>query len=50
MLDNLDLLTKIDIENISATDLRSALEYGAKAAAIVVQREGANPPWASELT
>lgn len=49
MLDNLNLLTKIDIETISTTDLHSALEYGAKVAAIVVQREGANSPWASEL-
>ena len=50
MLENLNLLSKAKIEKISAGDLRSALVYGVKAAAIVVQREGANPPWAKELT
>lgn len=48
-LESLDLLSKNKIANISGTDLQSALEYGVKAAAIVVQREGANPPWGNEI-
>jgi fructokinase len=49
MLEKCKLLNKTKIETISTDDLQGALEYGAKAAAIVVQREGANPPWAKEL-
>lgn len=50
MLENLNLLSKIKIEKIQTADLCCALEYGVKASAIVVQREGANPPWAEDLT
>jgi len=49
MLKNQNLLSKREVNAISAANLQKALEYGAKAAAIVVQREGANPPWAAEL-
>lgn len=48
-LENLNLLSKTRIEKIPTADLRNALEYGAKASAIVVQREGANPPWAKDM-
>lgn len=37
------------IEAIGERELRLALEYGAKVAAITVSRAGANPPWQNEL-
>jgi len=49
MLENLNLLSKAGIKDISAPNLQNALEYGVKAAAVVVQREGANSPWAREM-
>ena len=49
-LDCKDLLDKAAFESISEEDLRAALKFGAKVAAIVVARAGANPPWAHELT
>lgn len=42
-------LTKDALADLSADDLRSAVELGAKAAAITVSRAGANPPWSHEL-
>jgi len=49
MLEVRNLLSKTEVAKISTTDLKSALEYGVKAAAILVQRAGENPPWTSEL-
>lgn len=43
------LLNKDSIRKLSTTDIRAALELAAKAAAITVSREGANPPKRSEL-
>ena len=42
-------LTKTAISDISPKALQSAVEYGAKVAAITVTRAGANPPWRSEV-
>ena len=43
------LLNRENIANISANDLKKALEYGARVAAITVSRPGADPPWAHEI-
>jgi len=43
------LLTKKALSNIGKSDVREALENGARVAAITVSRSGANPPWADEL-
>lgn len=43
------LLDRNRINNLNAADLRRALEYGTKVAAVTVSRPGANPPWKSEL-
>lgn len=43
------LLNKAAIDEISEKDLLTAIGFGARAAAMVVSRAGANPPWASEL-
>ena len=43
------LLTKKALSNIGKSDVREALENGARVAAITVSRSGANPPWAHEL-
>jgi fructokinase len=43
------LLDKDSIRAIDTDDLRRALEYGAKVAAVTVSRSGANTPWANEL-
>ena len=42
-------LTKITVSGITTETLQSAIEYGAKVAAITVTRAGANPPWRSEV-
>ncbi|GAB5506257.1 MAG: carbohydrate kinase [Rhizobiaceae bacterium] len=44
------VLNKNAIRNLSASDIRAALELASKAAAITVSREGANPPQRSELS
>jgi len=43
------LLTKDGLSNIGESDVREALENGARVAAVTVSRSGANPPWAHEL-
>ena len=43
-------LTKAAIGSLSEAATRSALELGAKAAAVTVSRPGANPPWRHELS
>ncbi|MBK4215481.1 carbohydrate kinase [Paracoccus caeni] len=43
------VLTKDGLAALTPEQLREALAYGAKVAAIVVARAGANPPWAREL-
>ena len=43
------LLTKPAIAQLSAEDLRGALSYAARAAAVTVSRPGADPPWAREM-
>lgn len=42
-------LTKEAIQSLDAATLRAALSLGNRAAAVVVGRAGANPPWAREL-
>ncbi|MCA1334241.1 carbohydrate kinase family protein [Pseudooceanicola marinus] len=42
-------LSKADLAAIDETDLRAALDFGARVAAVTVSRAGANPPWRSEL-
>ncbi|NDV02474.1 carbohydrate kinase family protein [Pseudoroseicyclus tamaricis] len=44
-----ELLSKPAVAALGEADIRAALELGAKAAAVVVARAGANPPWAREL-
>jgi fructokinase len=43
------LLDKKALAAISENDLRDALAFAARAAAITVSRPGADPPWAHEL-
>lgn len=42
-------LTKPAIAAIGEADLRAALNFASRAAAITVSRPGANPPWAHEM-
>ncbi|GEO83570.1 MULTISPECIES: carbohydrate kinase family protein [Alphaproteobacteria] len=44
-----DLLTKAKVATLEETAVRTALELGARAAAVTVSRAGANPPFASEI-
>ena len=48
-LANAGLLNKGTIRLISESDIVSALNFGARTAAITVGRVGANPPWRDEL-
>ena len=48
-LSELDLLGKPKLKTLPASALEQALIYGAKVAAVVVSRAGANPPWTNEL-
>jgi fructokinase len=42
-------LTKTALTRITEDDLRSAVDFAARAAAITCTRPGANPPWAHEM-
>jgi fructokinase len=44
-----DLLTKDKVATLDEASVRTALQLGAKAAAVTVSRAGANPPFASEI-
>ncbi len=48
-LDKVNLLYKRALPELSHLAVTTALEFAAKAAAIVVSRAGANPPWDTEL-
>lgn len=48
-LDKAKLLDKAAIATIGAGDLKQALAFAARAAAVTVSRPGADPPWAHEL-
>lgn len=48
-LNQLDLLSKKQIQSLSIEKIKIALEYGINAASITVSRKGANPPLLSEL-
>jgi fructokinase len=44
-----NLLDKASLAAISEADLRAAVEFAARAAAVTVSRPGADPPWAREV-
>ncbi|MEP2980626.1 MAG: carbohydrate kinase [Lentilitoribacter sp.] len=48
-LSELDLLSKSALKNLNVDQLKQAMAFASKVAAITVSRSGANPPWASEL-
>lgn len=48
-LDKAKLLDKAAIATIGVGDLKQALAFAARAAAVTVSRPGADPPWAHEL-
>nr|WP_321444169.1 carbohydrate kinase [uncultured Cohaesibacter sp.] len=48
-LAELDLLSKQAVRSISDDQMRDALSFASKVAAINVSRKGANPPWRKEL-
>ena len=48
-LADLGLMSKIALANISSEELMQCLAYAAQVAAVNVSRQGANPPWLSEL-
>ena len=48
-LNQLDLLSKKQIQSLPIEKIKIALEYGINAASITVSRKGANPPLLSEL-
>lgn len=48
-LAELDLLTKSALKNLNDVELKQAMAFASKVAAITVSRSGANPPWANEL-
>ena len=46
---SLNLMSKAALANISRTELLASLTYAAQVAAVNVSRQGANPPWLSDL-
>ena len=44
-----NLMTKRALAHISLAELLASLTYAVKVAAINVSRQGANPPWISDL-
>lgn len=48
-LSELDLLSKPALKNLNDEQLKPAMAFASKVAAITVSRSGANPPWAHEL-
>lgn len=48
-LSEMGCLTKAQLHSLSGDTLRSAMQFGAKVAAVTVSRAGANPPWSGEL-
>jgi len=48
-LENTGLLSKAKLAAIGGDELRAALSFAARAAAVTVSRPGADPPWAHEL-
>ncbi|WIY23881.1 carbohydrate kinase family protein [Parasedimentitalea psychrophila] len=46
---DLEVVTKVALRQIGIDDVRAALTYGTRAAAITVSRAGANSPWVGEL-
>ena len=45
----LGVLQKSRLKTLTAEDLATALDHGARVAAVTVARAGANPPWSEEL-
>ena len=45
----LNLMSKVALANINPTELLESLAYAAQIAAVNVSRQGANPPWLSDL-
>lgn len=48
-LSELNLLSKSALKNLNDEQLKQAMAFASKVAAITVSRSGANPPWAHEL-
>lgn len=48
-LSELDLLSKSALKNLNDEQLKQAMAFASKVAAITVSRSGANPPWTHEL-
>ena len=46
---SLNLMSKTALANISRTELLESLAYATQVAAVNVSRQGANPPWLSDL-
>ena len=49
-LSELGCLKKDALRSASCDTLAQAMDYGARVASVAVSREGANPPWANEVT